>query len=241
MALKDGAGNALWRVKTIRKNTATCGPAGESEPVANGSDQDFPVSDLVVVRTFGDPIYPALVPVDRVERGGSDKPWHVLINSDNFHALQLLLYCYERKVDVIYMDPPYNSGARDWKYNNAYVDRTDSFRHSKWLSMMKKRLVLAKHLLRPDGVLIVTIDENEVFHLGVLLEQTFKNYLRHTVTIVINPKGTGKVNFGRTEEHALFCVPNTGAPLMNGNLLTDLATMQEEEEEPRKQTCSARR
>jgi len=97
------------------------------------------VTELVVVRSFGDPIYPALVPVDRVARGGPDKPWHMLINADNFHALQLLLYAYEGKVDVIYIDPPYNSGARDWKYNNDYVDKTDSFRHSKWLSMMKKR------------------------------------------------------------------------------------------------------
>ena len=71
-------------------------------------------------------------------------------------------------MDVIYIDPPYNSGARDWKYNNDYVDKTDSFRHSKWLSMMKKRLLLAKRLLSPDGVLIVTIDENEVHHLGML-------------------------------------------------------------------------
>lgn len=232
VALKREAGNQLWHVKTIHKNIATCDRAVTGYPAAKEANQEFPVSDLVVVRSFGDAIYPALVPVDRIERGGPEKPWHVLINADNFHALQLLLYCYEGKVDVIYIDPPYNSGARDWKYNNDYVDKGDSFRHSKWLSMMKKRLTLAKRLLRPDGVLVVTIDENEVFHLGVLLEQVFDNYLRHTVTVVINPKGTGKINFGRTEEHALFCVPNTGTPVINGNLLADLATMQDEEEEP---------
>jgi adenine-specific DNA-methyltransferase len=230
VAVKSEPGNRLWRVKTIEKKIAICDVAVEGYSSHKETSKEFPVSDLVVVRSFGEPIYPALVPVDRVARGGPDKPWHVLINADNFHALQLLLYCYEGKVDVIYIDPPYNSGARDWKYNNDYVDKTDSFRHSKWLSMMKKRLVLAKRLLRPDGVLIVTIDENEVFHLGVLLDQAFDNYLRHTVTVVINPKGTGKINFGRTEEHALFCVANTGTPLINGNLLADLATMQEEEE-----------
>ena len=201
VALKRESGNQLWRVKTIHKNIATCDRAVESYPASAETNKEFPVSDLVVVRSFGDAIYPALVPVDRVERGGPDKPWHVVINADNFHALQLLLYSYEGKVDVIYIDPPYNSGARDWKYNNDYVDKADTFRHSKWLSMIKKRLQLAKRLLRPDGVLIVTIDENEVFHLGMLLEQTFANYLRHTVTVVINPKGTGKINFGRTEEH----------------------------------------
>lgn len=89
--------------------------------------------------------------------------------------------------------------------------------------MMKRRLVLAKRLLRPDGVLIVTIDENEVYHLGVLLEEVFSSHLRHMVTVVINPKGAGKKNFARTEEHALFCVPDTGDSVVNANLLKDLA------------------
>ncbi len=230
VALKREAGNQLWRIKSIHKHTAICDRPVEGYPSPTETNREFQVSDLVVVRSFGDPIYPALVPVERVERGGPEKPWHMLISADNFHALQLLLYCYEGKVDVIYIDPPYNSGARDWKYNNDYVDKKDAFRHSKWLSMMKKRLVLAKRLLKPDGVLIVTIDENEVFHLGVLLEQTFDNYLRHTVTVVINPKGTGKLNFARTEEHAIFCVPNTRTPIINGNHLADLATAQEEED-----------
>jgi adenine-specific DNA-methyltransferase len=231
VALKRESGNTLWRVTAISKGVARCEKTTEEEQDAPGKAVEYPVEDLVVVRNFGDPIYPALIPVNRIERGGAEKPWHLLINADNFHALQLLLYAYEGKVDVIYIDPPYNSGARDWKYNNDYIDKTDTFRHSKWLSMMKKRLVLSKRLLRADGVLIVTIDENEVFHLGVLLEQVFDNYLRHTVTVVINPKGTGKLNFGRTEEHAFFCVPNTGTPIINGNYLTDLATAQEVEEE----------
>ncbi len=230
VALKRDKGNQLWRVKSVNKGIAVCDLAVEGYPLPKDMAKEFPVVDLVAVRSFGDPISPALVPVDRVARGGPDKPWHMLINADNFHALQLLLYSCEGKVDVINIDPPYNSGARDWKYNNDYVDRTDTFRHSKWLSMMKKRLVLAKRLLRPDGVLIVTIDENEVHHLGMLLEQVFDNYLRHSVTVVINPKGTGKVNFARTEEYALFCVPNTGSPIINGNYLADLATVVESDE-----------
>ena len=136
VALKREYGNELWRVKDIQKSVATCERAIEGYPSAKDAKKEFPVSDLVVVRSFGDPIYPALVPVDRVALGGPDKPWHMLINADNFHALQLLLYAYEGKVDVIYIDPPYNTGARDWKYNNDYVDKTDSFRHSKWLSMI---------------------------------------------------------------------------------------------------------
>ncbi|MCX7015970.1 MAG: DNA methyltransferase [Candidatus Sumerlaeota bacterium] len=171
--------------------------------------------DLVVVKRFGEPMYPALIPVDRVTRAPG-KPYHTLINADNFHALQVLLYCYQREVDVIYIDPPYNSGARDWKYNNNYVDRTDQYRHSKWLSMMQRRLELAKRLLKPDGVLIVTIDENEIGHLSVLLETIFPEYLRHMVATVINPKGTGKLNFARVDEYIFFCVPNNGASLIKG-------------------------
>lgn len=78
---------------------------------------------------------------------------------------------HEGQVDCIYADPPYNTGARDWKYNNNFVDSRDRWRHSKWLGMMERRLRLAKQLLKPDGVLIVTVDENELHHLGMLLER----------------------------------------------------------------------
>ena len=238
VAKKRETGNELWRVKLIRKGIAILERAVQGNPPPSETGVEVPIAELVVVRNFGDPIYPALVPTDRVASGGPDKPWHMLVNADNFHALQLLLYAYEGKVDVIYIDPPYNSGARDWKYNNNYVDKTDSFRHSKWLSMMKKRLNLAKRLLSKDGVLIITIDENELHHLGILLETLFPNSLRHMVTIVVNPKGAGKKNFARTEEHALFCVPNTVQPHVNANLIRDLARvgvtqelLQEEEDE----------
>jgi adenine-specific DNA-methyltransferase len=178
-------------------------------PERGGPEEISPRDELVVVKRFGEPMYPALVPVDRVTRA-ANKPYHTLINADNFHALQVLNYCYQGSVDAIYIDPPYNSGARDWKYNNDYVDRADQYRHSKWLSMMKRRLELAKRLLSRDGVLIVTIDENEVGHLGVLLEAIFPEYLRHMVTAVSNPKGTGKLNFARVDEYIFFCVPNLG-------------------------------
>lgn len=220
VAKKRDTGNDLWRVKTIRKGIATLERAVEGYPLLSDIGVEVPLAELVVVRSFGDPIYPALVPVDRVARGGPDKPWHMLINADNFHALQLLLYAYEGKVDVIYIDPPYNTGARDWKYNNDYVDKTDSFRHSKWLSMMKKRLLLAKRLLRQTGVMIVTIDEHEVQHLGVLLEQIFPDYSRQMVTIVINEKGVAQGKLSRVEEYAFFCFgPKADIPPQNDDLL----------------------
>jgi adenine-specific DNA-methyltransferase len=99
----------------------------------------------------------------------------------------------------------YNTGARDWKYNNDYVDANDSWRHSKWLAMMRRRLVLAKRLLNPQtGVLIVTIDEHEVHHLGMLLEHVFPECARQMATTVINQKGVAQGRLARVEEYALF-------------------------------------
>ncbi len=191
-------------------------------PERGGPEEIAGKDDLVVVKRFGEPMYPALVPVDRVTRAPG-KPYHTIINADNFHALQVLLYCYERRVDLIYIDPPYNTGARDWKYNNDYVDKTDQYRHSKWLSMMKKRLKLAKRLLKPDGVLIVTIDDNEVNHLGILLEDILPERIKHLITVVINPGGTYKINFARVHEYAYFVTPAnketiTGIPIAQGEL-----------------------
>ena len=148
-----------------------------------------------------------------VERGG-DKPYHLVINGENHHALEALRFTHAGKVDCIYIDPPYNSGARDWKYNNDYVDDTDAYRHSKWLAFMERRLKLAKHLLRQDdSVLIVTIDEKEYLRLGLLLEQTFPEARTQMVSSVVNPKGATRSNaFGRTDEYIFFVAFGTAAP-----------------------------
>ena len=105
-----------------------------------------------------------------------EKPMNLLIEGDNYHALQVLNYTHKVQVDVIYIEPPFNTGAKNWKYNNNYVDKDDSYRHSKWLNLMNKRLKLAKELLKEDGVLICAIDENELWHLGCLLEDIFFNH-----------------------------------------------------------------
>jgi len=175
-----------------------------------GDGIECSLDDLLLIKRFGEPIYPTLRPLEVVTRGG-DKPHHAVINGENYHALQLLLYLYEAQVDCIYIDPPYNTGARDWKYNNRFVDNNDAWRHSKWLAMMEKRLRLAKRLLKPDGVLIVMIDEHELHHLGMLLETLFPENLHYAVSIVINARGsTGNRNFGSIDEYALFVVPNLG-------------------------------
>lgn len=163
------------------------------------------VEDLVVVAEFRDPIYPGLRSTGRVERGG-DKPFHTVINAENFHALQTLTYTHRGKVDAIYIDPPYNTGARDWKYNNDYVDGEDAYRHSKWLAFMERRLKFAGQLLNPtNSILIVTIDEKEYLRLGLLLEQTFPHAHIQMVTSAIKPSGSQRSDeFARVEEYLFF-------------------------------------
>lgn len=166
----------------------------------------FSIDDMVVVAEFGEPIYPYLKPIDSICNAPDSDLWHTLIEADNYHALQLLEYLYAGKVDCIYIDPPYNSGARDWKYNNDYVDGNDQYRHSKWLSMMQKRLKIAKKLLNPvDSVLIVTIDEKEYLHLGCLLEEMFPEAKIQMISTVINAGGSVRAGeFSRMDEYIFF-------------------------------------
>lgn len=132
------------------------------------------------------------------------KPVNLLIEGDNYHALSILNYTHAKNIDVIYIDPPFNTGAKDWKYNNNYVDKKDAYRHSKWLSMMSNRLLIAKKLLKPDGVLICAIDENELCRLGALFEDMFNGYEVHCITIVHNPRGVQGDNFSYMHEYAYF-------------------------------------
>ncbi len=134
-------------------------------------------------------------------------PNNLMIEGDNYLALSVLNYTHKKSIDLIYIDPPYNTGAKNWKYNNDYVDKDDEYRHSKWLSFMRHRLNLAKNLLKDDGVLICAIDENEQAHLNVLLEQIFPAHERHTITIVHNPRGIQGTNFSYTHEYAVFVIP----------------------------------
>ena len=201
----------LWEVKKISKGIATCVHTVTKEEL------HVVISDLICVAKNGEPIYPCLKFIDSIQKAPNSDLWHTLIEADNYHALQLLAYLYPGMVDCIYIDPPYNSGATDWKYNNNYVDGNDGYRHSKWLAMMKSRLLLAKKLLNPDNsVLIVTIDEKEYLHLGCLLEEIFpeaegdkENNYKGRVSIqmvsdVINPKGVSRLGFRRNDEYIFF-------------------------------------
>ena len=202
-----GADRRLWRVRQIRR---IAGGKRVADLVTHHDKQAGATSriveDLVVVAEFRDPVFPGLVSTGQVGRGG-DRPFHTVINAENFHALQVLLYTHEGRVDAIYIDPPFNTGAKDWKYNNDYVDSEDAYRHSKWLAMMDRRLRLAKRLLNPEGsALIVAIDEREVHRLALLLEQVFEDAEIQMVTSVVSAKSVVRPGkFSRVEEH-LFVV-----------------------------------
>jgi len=127
------------------------------------------------------------------------KPTNILIEGDNYHALSVLNYTHQGKVDVIYIDPPYNTGNKSWKYNNQYVERDDAFKHSKWLSFMSKRLYLAKNLLSQEGIIIVAIDDYEHHTLRLLMDEIFGEDNRlGTITVVHNPRGRNDEKFFAT-------------------------------------------
>lgn len=198
-------------VRKVRHPDGSRLTAGEEADVA---DEELPIADLVVIAEFGEAIYPGLRTLGSIDRGG-DKPAHVVIKGENHHVLQALRFSHAGKVDCIYIDPPYNTGARDWKYDNDYVDDSDAYRHSKWLAFMERRLLLTKELLNPErSVLIVTIDEREYSRLGLLLEQSFPEARIQMVSSTINPKGSSRTGqFARSDEYIFFVGFGSAAPV----------------------------
>lgn len=201
----SGGDSRLWRVaRVIASEQGKLAELELLEP-SGIQTQIADLKDLVVVAQFRDAIYPGLQSTGKVERGG-EKPFHSVINGENYHVLKALTYTHSGKIDAIYIDPPYNTGAKDWKYNNDYVEGDDLYRHSKWLAMIERRLLLAKSLLNPaSSVLIITIDEKEYLRLGLLLEQIFEGCRVQMVSITISPRSTSRANeFSRVDEYAFF-------------------------------------
>ncbi|MQS05725.1 DNA methyltransferase [Streptomyces alkaliphilus] len=137
------------------------------------SEGPVPVAELVVVRDFGEPIYPGLKSVGRIERGQPSDPSHIVINGENHHALQALRMTHRKGVDLIYIDPPYNTGNQTWIYSDKYIADQDAFKHSKWLSFMERRLTVARDLLKDTGVIFVAIGDEEHHRLRMLMDQVF--------------------------------------------------------------------
>lgn len=134
--------------------------------------------------------------VDNAIINGEEYPNHILIEGDNLHSLTALNFTHENKIDTIYIDPPYNTGARNWLYNNDYVDKDDAYRHSKFISFMEHRLKLAKRLLTSKGVLVCAIDDYEVHNVRHLLDEIFGQDNRlGTIVVVHNPRGRNDDRF----------------------------------------------
>lgn len=133
---------------------------------------------------------PVLKEVKKNEILNNNDQTHIIIEGDNYHALSVLYYTHANSVDVIYIDPPYNTGNRSWKFNNNYVEKDDAFKHSKWISFINKRLQLAKKILKKSGIIIVTIDDYEIHTLRLLMDEIFdENNRLGTIVVVHNPRG----------------------------------------------------
>lgn len=163
---RDESSLATWRVTGFTDQTRQIA-------ILSGNGGERPVTELVVVREFGEPVFPGLVSVDRIPHGADDAPWHTVINGENFHVLQALRSTHYGKVDLIYIDPPYNTGNDDWIYNDRHVDASDRAKSSKWLSFLERRLLIARDLLKDTGIIVVAIGDDEQHQLRMLMDQVF--------------------------------------------------------------------
>lgn len=191
-----------WQLHALDGAEALC----RSSAVGAQGVERFPADTLVPVTT---PERPLLVTAEHVDsvRGAEAEVDHALLVGENLHALQLLSWTHEAAVDCIYIDPPYNTGATEWSYNNDYVDKQDRWKHSKWLCFMEHRLRVARRLLKPDGVLIVAIDDTEQPRLALLLADLFPGHDLTAVTVVHNWKGNMGDNFSACHEYLLCLTP----------------------------------
>ncbi|MCB0909332.1 MAG: site-specific DNA-methyltransferase [Nocardioidaceae bacterium] len=178
VTLRDESTTSTWRVTRFTDTSHTVAVLG-----GDGGERD--VAELVVVRESGEPVFPGLQTAERIANGPRDAPWHTVINGENFHALQALRSTHAGKIDLTYIDPPYNTGNEGWIYNDRYVDNTDRAKSSKWLSFMERRLLIARDLLKATGVIIVAIGDEEHHRLRMLMDQVFgtENFIASVVWI----------------------------------------------------------
>lgn len=155
------------------------------------------------------------VPERAITSDDAEAPNHILIEGDNLEALTALSYTHAGMIDVIYIDPPYNTGKTDeFKYNDKYVDATDGYRHSKWLSFMSKRIKIAKQLLNDTGLIFISIDDNEVAQLKCLCDEIFNTFTDKVRTnclgVLVWNLGTGTQagHFTRSHEYVLAYAVN---------------------------------
>ncbi len=157
------------------------------------------------------------VPERAIVSESPDAPNHILIEGDNLEALTALAYTHEGKIDVIYIDPPYNTGNKDFVYNDSFVDREDGYRHSKWLSFMNKRLQIAKSLLSSGGVIFISIDDNEQAQLKMLCDEIFgsDNFITNIIWQSTAGSNTGN-EIATTTEYVLVYTSNRSRAHFDG-------------------------
>ncbi|MBQ8722284.1 MAG: site-specific DNA-methyltransferase [Paludibacteraceae bacterium] len=148
-----------------------------------------------------------------------EAPNHILIEGDNLEALTALSYTHEGKIDVIYIDPPYNTGNKDFSYNDSFVDSEDAYRHSKWLSFMSRRLKLAKRLLSDKGVIFISIDDNEQANLKLLCDEIFSsgNFVANMIWKSKSGGANDSSSFGVDHEYVLCFAKNSEKLLLNND------------------------
>ena len=146
------------------------------------------------------------VPERALISDSKDAPNHILIEGDNLEALTTLAYTHAGRIDVIYIDPPYNTGNKDFVYNDSFVDREDTYRHSKWLSFMSRRLRIAKQLLSDKGVIFISIDDNEQAQLKLLCDEVFleNNFVANPVRRRRNSQANLSQNISTIHEYVLI-------------------------------------
>jgi len=150
-------------------------------------------------------------------------PTNFIFEGDNYHTLYTLNFTHKRKIDTIYIDPPYNTGNKSWRYNNDYIDKEDRFRHSKWLSFMSKRLRLARRLLKETGIIICAIDDYEFASLKLLFDEIYGEQNRlGTLVVVHNPRGRNDDKFFASQhEYVLVYAKNSDKATIHHFALND--------------------
>ncbi|KKQ66873.1 MAG: Type III restriction-modification system StyLTI enzyme mod [Parcubacteria group bacterium GW2011_GWA2_38_27] len=173
-----------------------------------------------VPENFAPKQFPVLKEIKNKEiETDKDKPVNLLIEGDNYHSLAVLNFTHQNKIDVIYIDPPYNTGKEDFIFNDKFVDFEDPYRHSKWLSFMDKRLRLAKNLLKETGVIFISIDDNEVSQLKLLCDEIFseKNFVQNFMWL----HGKGKKDrWSRTLQQYILCYAKNKNKLPSWSILS---------------------
>ena len=196
-----------------------------------GDGAVVPVNTLTVVRLPGETLLPALQPLAEVSKGEPGDPVHTIINGENLHALQLLQSTHAGLVDLIYIDPPYNTGSKTWTYNDQFGSAKDAYRHATWLSFMERRLRLAKTLLTRTGLIIVSIDDNEHHRLRMLLDEVFgeKNFIAN-ITWQGGPSSLAKHTSGGVDYMLVYAAERPALPSFQerkpyaGDMVTGVAS-----------------